>query len=200
MPLHHPKHRHHDDDLPSYRRSDDEAKPRRPYTPTVAASSSPASNRRLLLFFSGACRLVAAASLAFAVSSRRRPPPAQPPPVAFRCGRAEDSLRSFLAPASPPHRNYTAGDREKVLAIVGVHTELGSAACRAALRAKWLPQSCPGSSISDAYILLDCLISVAAAPAMLMLAASGCLCVSGMTLLVACRLGGRHHFSSTSFW
>ncbi|KAK3137301.1 hypothetical protein QOZ80_5BG0450550 [Eleusine coracana subsp. coracana] len=144
MPLHHPKHRHHDDDLPSYRRSDDEAKPRRPYAPTFT-SSSPTSTHRLLLLFSGACLLIAAASLAFAVSSRRRPPPPQPPPgVAFRCGRAEDSLRSFLAFSSSPHRNYTAGDREKVLAVVGVHTELGSAARRAALRATWFPPNPEG--------------------------------------------------------
>ncbi|TVU17061.1 hypothetical protein EJB05_33072, partial [Eragrostis curvula] len=144
MPLHHPKHRHHDDDLLPYRRSDDEAKPRRPYTPNFASSSSPASDRRLLLLFSGACLLIAVASLTFAVSSRRRPPPPQPPPVAFRCGRSEDSLRSFLASSSSPHHNYSSGNREKVLAVVGVHTELGSAARRAALRSTWFPPNPEG--------------------------------------------------------
>jgi hypothetical protein len=117
----------------------------------------------LPLLFSGACLLIAAASLSFAVSSRRRPRRPQPPSIAFRCGRAEDLLRSFLASASPPHRNYSTGDREKVLDSVVVHTELGSAARRAALhttgfppnpedivRFRTLPQSCAGSSISDA--------------------------------------------------
>jgi len=144
MPLHHPKHRHHDDDLLPYRRSDDEAKPRRPYTPTFP--SSPASANRLLLFFAVACLVLAAASFAFAVStSRNRQPLPQPPPtVAFRCGRAEDSLRSFLAASS--HGNFSAGDREKVLAVVGVHTEHGnfSAARRAALRATWFPPNPEG--------------------------------------------------------
>ncbi|CAL4895317.1 unnamed protein product [Urochloa decumbens] len=144
MPLHHPKHRHHDDDLLPYRRSDDEAKPRRPYTPTFAPSS-PGSANRLLVLFAGTCLILAAASFAFAVTvSRNRPPPPQPPPaVAFRCGPAEDSLRSFLA-SSSPGRNYSAGDREKVLAVVGVHTEHGSAARRAALRATWFPPNPEG--------------------------------------------------------
>ena len=120
MPLHHPKHRHHDDDLLPYRRSDDEAKPRRPYTPTFPSSSSPGS------------------------ASRSRPPPPRPPPAAaFRCGRAEDSLRSFLA-SSSPGRNYSAADRDKVLAVVGVYTEHGSAARRAALRATWFPPNPEG--------------------------------------------------------
>ncbi|CAD6334363.1 unnamed protein product [Miscanthus lutarioriparius] len=144
MPLHHPKHRHHDDDLLPYRRSDDEAKPRRPYTPTFP--SSPASANRRLLFFAVACLVLAAASFAFAVStSRNRQPLPQPPPtVAFRCGHAEDSLRSFLAASS--HGNFSAGDREKVLAVVGVHTEHGnfSAARRAALRATWFPPNPEG--------------------------------------------------------
>ncbi|EES19194.1 hypothetical protein BDA96_09G077800 [Sorghum bicolor] len=144
MPLHHPKHRHHDDDLLPYRRSDDEAKPRRPYTPTFP--SSPASANRLLLFFAVACLALAAASFAFAIStSRNRQPLPQPPPtVAFRCGRAEDSLRSFLAASS--HGNFSASDREKVLAVVGVHTEHGniSAARRAALRATWFPPNPEG--------------------------------------------------------
>ncbi|CAD6342938.1 unnamed protein product [Miscanthus lutarioriparius] len=144
MPLHHPKHRHHDDDLLPYRRSDDEAKPRRPYTPTFP--SSPSSANRRLLFFAVACLVLAAASFAFAVStSRNRQPLPQPPPtVAFRCGRAEDSLRSFLAASS--HGNFSAGDREKVLAVVGVHTEHGnfSAARRAALRATWFPPNPEG--------------------------------------------------------
>ncbi|XP_062230986.1 probable beta-1,3-galactosyltransferase 12 [Phragmites australis] len=150
MPLHHPKHRHRDDNLLPYRRDDDEAKPRRPYTPTAAPTTRPspssantsASAHRLLLLFAAACFLLAAASLAFAVSARRRPPPPQPPPIAFRCGRAEDSLRSFLASSS--HRNYSTGDREKVLAVVGVHTEVGSAARRAALRATWFPPNPEG--------------------------------------------------------
>uniref|UniRef100_A0A452Y6Q2 Hexosyltransferase n=1 Tax=Aegilops tauschii subsp. strangulata TaxID=200361 RepID=A0A452Y6Q2_AEGTS len=50
------------------------------------------------------------------------------------------SLRSFLASSG----NYSAGDREKVLAVVGVHTELGSAARRAALRATWFPPNPEG--------------------------------------------------------
>jgi hypothetical protein len=144
MPLHHPKHRHHDDDILPYRRADDEAKPRRPYTPTFS-SPSPGSANRLLVIFAATCLVVAAASFAFAVSaSRGRPPPPQPPPaVAFRCGPAEDSLRSFLA-SSSSGRNYSAGDREKVLAVVGVHTEHGSAARRAALRATWFPPNPEG--------------------------------------------------------
>ncbi|KAL6619593.1 hypothetical protein ACP70R_034732 [Stipagrostis hirtigluma subsp. patula] len=147
MPLHHPKHRHHDDDLLPYRRSDDEAKPRRPYTPTFpSAAASSASAHRLLVLFAAACLLLAVASLAFAVSARRRPPPPQPPPLAFRCGRAEDTLRSFLA-SSSSHHNHSAAGREKVLAIVGVHTELGSAARRAALRATWFPPNPEGISL-----------------------------------------------------
>ena len=145
MPLHHPKHRHHDDNLLPYRRSDDEAKPRRPYTPTFPSSSSPGSASRLLVLFAAVCLILAAASFAFAVSaSRSRPPPPRPPPAAaFRCGRAEDSLRSFLA-SSSPGRNYSAADRDKVLAVVGVYTEHGSAARRAALRATWFPPNPEG--------------------------------------------------------
>ncbi|KAL6624549.1 hypothetical protein ACP70R_031870 [Stipagrostis hirtigluma subsp. patula] len=144
MPLHHPKHRHHDDDLLPYRRSDDEAKPRRPYTPTFpSAAASSASAHRLLVLFAAACLLLAVASLAFAVSARRRPPP---PPLAFRCGRAEDTLRSFLA-SSSSHHNHSAAGREKVLAIVGVHTEVESAARRAALRATWFPPNPEGISL-----------------------------------------------------
>ena len=88
------------------------------------------------------CLLLAVASLSFALSVSRRPAPLQPAPasVAFRCGRVEDSLRSFLASS----RNYSAGDREKVLAVVGVHTDLGSAARRAALRATWFPPNPEG--------------------------------------------------------
>ncbi|KAF0926564.1 hypothetical protein E2562_026880 [Oryza meyeriana var. granulata] len=152
MPLHH--HRHHhaaaaDDVLPYHRSAvaDDEAKPRRPYSTFAsprAPSSVSASSHRLLLLLSVACLLVAAASLAFAFSARAHASHLQPPPaaaavattaVAFRCGRAEDSLRSFLASS----RNYSEEGREKVLAVVGVHTEIGSAARRAALRATWFP-------------------------------------------------------------
>ena len=145
MPLHHPKHRHHDDNLLPYRRSDDEAKPRRPYTPIFPSSSSPVSASRLLVLFAATCLILAAASFAFAVSaSRSRPPPPRPPPAAaFRCGRAEDSLRSFLA-SSSPGRNYSAADRDKVLAVVGVYTEHGSAARRAAVRATWFPPNPEG--------------------------------------------------------
>ncbi|KAL6864909.1 hypothetical protein ACP4OV_016060 [Aristida adscensionis] len=145
MPLHHPKHRHHDDDLLPYRRTDDEAKPRRPYTPTFpSAAASSASAHRLLVLAAAACLLLAAASLAFAVSAARRPPPPPPPPLAFRCGRAEDTLRTFLASSSSSRGNHSAADREKVLAVVGVHTELGSAARRAALRATWFPPNPEG--------------------------------------------------------
>uniref|UniRef100_A0ACD5TK98 Uncharacterized protein n=1 Tax=Avena sativa TaxID=4498 RepID=A0ACD5TK98_AVESA len=146
MPLHHPKHRHHhDEDVLPYHRSDDEAKPRRPYAPSSFPSSpaSAASPHRLLILFAVVCLLLAVVSLSFAVSVSRRPAPLQPPPVAsvaFRCGRVEDSLRSFLASS----RNYSAGDREKVLAVVGVHTELGSADLRAALRATWFPPNPEG--------------------------------------------------------
>ncbi|VAH15359.1 unnamed protein product [Triticum turgidum subsp. durum] len=145
MPLHHPKHRHHhNEDVLPYHRSDDEAKPRRPYVPSSFPSSpaSAAPPHRFLLLFAVVCLLLAVASLSFAVSVSRRPVPLQSPPdsVAFRCGRAEDSLRSFLASSG----NYSAGDREKVLAVVGVHTELGSAARRAALRATWFPPNPEG--------------------------------------------------------
>uniref|UniRef100_A0A0D9WDP9 Hexosyltransferase n=1 Tax=Leersia perrieri TaxID=77586 RepID=A0A0D9WDP9_9ORYZ len=154
MPLHH--HRHHHAAAASIAvavADDDEAKPRRPYSSTFASprapiSSSSASTHRLLLLFSLTCLLIAAASLAFAFSaSRRRPPPpsaagAETAAVAFRCGRAEDTLRAFLA--SSPRRNESAAGREKVLAVVGVHTEIGSAARRAALRATWFPPNPEG--------------------------------------------------------
>uniref|UniRef100_A0A0D9ZVF0 Hexosyltransferase n=1 Tax=Oryza glumipatula TaxID=40148 RepID=A0A0D9ZVF0_9ORYZ len=155
MPLHHHRHHHHaaavavvvaDDD--------DEAKPRRPYStfaspraPTSAFSAA-FSTHRLLVLFSVACLLVAAASLAFAFSARAAT--LQPAPlaavaeatakVAFRCGRAEDTLRAFLASSSGNYSSAAEGrEREKVLAVVGVHTEIGSAARRAALRATWFP-------------------------------------------------------------
>ncbi|KAG8067435.1 hypothetical protein GUJ93_ZPchr0005g15252 [Zizania palustris] len=153
MPLLRHHHHHADDVLPYHRAvavnvaDDDEAKPRRPYSsfpspraPSSSSSSCLASANRLLLLFALACLLVAVASLAFAFSARagaarRHQPPPAATSVAFRCGRAEDSLRSFLVSS----RNYTAGEREKVLAVVGVHTEIGSAARRAALRATWFP-------------------------------------------------------------
>ncbi|KAG8047985.1 hypothetical protein GUJ93_ZPchr0008g14075 [Zizania palustris] len=98
----------------------------------------PPSSVLFLLLFALTCLLVTVASLAFAFSARagtarRHQPSPAATSVAFRCGHAEDSLRSFLASS----RNYTAGERENVLTVVGIHTEIGSAARRAALRATW---------------------------------------------------------------
>jgi hypothetical protein len=155
MPLHHHRHHHHSAAVAvAVADDDDEAKPRRPYStfaspraPTSAFSAA-FSTHRLLVLFSVACLLVAAASLAFAFSARAAT--LQPPPlaavaeatakVAFRCGRAEDTLRAFLASSSGNYSSAAEGrEREKVLAVVGVHTEIGSAARRAALRATWFP-------------------------------------------------------------
>jgi hypothetical protein len=155
MPLHHHRHHHHSAAVAvAVADDDDEAKPRRPYStfaspraPTSAFSAA-FSTHRLLVLFSVACLLVAAASLAFAFSARAAT--LQPPPlaavaeatakVAFRCGRAEDTLRAFLASTSGNNSTAAEGrEREKVLAVVGVHTEIGSAARRAALRATWFP-------------------------------------------------------------
>jgi hypothetical protein len=165
MPFHHRKHRHHDDDLPSYRRSDDEAKPCAALTPRPSPHPPPQAPTAAC---SSSSRVPASSSLPPHSHSPYPPTGAhrhrsRRPLPAFRCGRAEDSLHSFIASASPPHRNHSAGDREKVLAVVGVHTELGSTARRAALRSTWfppnpkgivrfrtLPKSCAGSSISDA--------------------------------------------------
>ncbi|KAL5231709.1 hypothetical protein ABZP36_030485 [Zizania latifolia] len=158
MPLHHHRHHHADDVLPYHSAvaDDDEAKPRRPYSSFASprapsSSSSSASANRFLLLFALACLLITAVSLAFAFSARaaaaarlhQQPhaaATAAAAAVAFRCGRAEDSLRSFLA-ASP---NYSAEERKKVLAVVGVHTEIGSTARRAALRATWFPSNPEG--------------------------------------------------------
>uniref|UniRef100_A0A0E0KZJ2 Hexosyltransferase n=1 Tax=Oryza punctata TaxID=4537 RepID=A0A0E0KZJ2_ORYPU len=147
MPLHH--HRHHHAAVAVAVADDDEAKPRRPYSTFAsprAPSSSAASTHRLLALFSVACLLVAAASLAFAFSARaatlQPPPPAAAEAttkLAFRCSGAEDTLRAFLATSSGKNYSAAAEGREKVLAVVGVHTEIGSAARRAALRATWFP-------------------------------------------------------------
>uniref|UniRef100_A0A0E0HAT7 Hexosyltransferase n=1 Tax=Oryza nivara TaxID=4536 RepID=A0A0E0HAT7_ORYNI len=155
MPLHHHRHHHHAAAVAvAVADDDDEAKPRRPYStfasPRAPTSAAAFSTHRLLVLFSVACLLVAAASLAFAFSARaatlqqqQQPHPAAAEAtakVAFRCGRAEDTLRAFLASSSGNYSSAAVGrEREKVLAVVGVHTEIGSAARRAALRATWFP-------------------------------------------------------------
>lgn len=155
MPLHHHRHHHHSAAVAvAVADDDDEAKPRRPYStfasPRAPTSAAAFSTHRLLVLFSVACLLVAAASLAFAFSARaatlqqqQQPHPAAAEAtakVAFRCGRAEDTLRAFLASSSGNYSSAAVGrEREKVLAVVGVHTEIGSAARRAALRATWFP-------------------------------------------------------------
>ncbi|KAJ6819236.1 putative beta-1,3-galactosyltransferase 12 [Iris pallida] len=111
---------------------DDKSKKPRPF-PSSRTTELPSPPSPLLIVFSVACLLVGAAGVWFAAVEIRRPPRTV---SVFRCGRAEDALRTF--------RSRSAGDdgladRPKLLGLVGVQTGFGSADRRAVLRSTWFP-------------------------------------------------------------
>lgn len=97
-------------------------------------SHSSFPSRGFLLLFSGVSLLLAVSSLIYAFSAS--PPPTKTVKV-YRCGRAEDSLRTHLSSST----GVEAAARPKVVGLVGVQTGFGSASAgkRAALRSTWFP-------------------------------------------------------------
>ncbi|XP_072979355.1 probable beta-1,3-galactosyltransferase 12 [Typha angustifolia] len=126
----------------SYAIDDDDGKGKKTRAYSALSSSFSSSSRLLLLLFAAACLLVGAGGIAFALSALRRPPRIV---TVVRCGRSEDSLRTFrsksLAAASggAASSGGVAVARPKVLGFVGVQTGFGSADRRAALRSTWFP-------------------------------------------------------------
>ncbi|MQM03225.1 hypothetical protein Taro_036004 [Colocasia esculenta] len=110
------------------------------------AFAPPAPPRRvsLALAFSALCFLVGVAGLGFAAYALLRPPRLVP---VFRCGRAEDTLRTFRSKYLVGGGEAAAGlvaPRPKLLGLVGVQTGFASAGRRAALRSTWFPSD-PGA-------------------------------------------------------
>ncbi|XP_020097629.1 probable beta-1,3-galactosyltransferase 12 [Ananas comosus] len=114
---------------------DDKSKRPKPYPSSFAARRLPLS-LPLLLLLSAACLLVGAAAIALSAAALRRPPRTV---TVFRCGRAEDALRTFRSAAGD-----AAAARPKVLGFVGVQTGFGSADRRNALRSTWFPPNPDG--------------------------------------------------------
>lgn len=123
-------------------------KPHLHHHPQSHSSSFP--SRRFLLVFSGVSLLLAVSSLLYAFSAS--PPPPKTVTV-YRCGRAEDSLRTHLSSST----GVEAAARPKVVGLVGVQTGFGSTSAdkRAALRSTWFPSDPDGlvrSEIADLVI------------------------------------------------
>ncbi|KAG6508376.1 probable beta-1,3-galactosyltransferase 12 [Zingiber officinale] len=123
-----------------------------PYKPPLfLPTSSTGPSRRivaLVLIIAAACVVIGVSGIAFAAAALRRPPRIV---TVFRCGRAEDTLRTFRSKslAAAGREEEVVAQRPKVLAVVGVYTGFWAADRRAALRATWFP------SDSDALRRLD---------------------------------------------
>uniref|UniRef100_A0A1D1XFV3 Hexosyltransferase n=1 Tax=Anthurium amnicola TaxID=1678845 RepID=A0A1D1XFV3_9ARAE len=121
-------------DVPLPYSKDDKGRKPRPYAPPQPPRrASPA------LAFSAVCFLVGVAGLAFASYALLRPPRTVP---VFRCGRAEDTFRTFRSKSLAGGGGDEAGlvvPRPKLLGFVGVQTGFSSAGRRAALRTTWFP-------------------------------------------------------------
>lgn len=117
--------------------------------------SSPHPPRRALLILvilSAVCLIVGIAGIAFAAAAIRRPPRIV---TVFRCGRAEDTLRTFrsksLAATGRPEEGVAA--RPKVIGVVGVLTGFSSSDRRAALRYTWFPRDPDALSRWDLFLI-----------------------------------------------
>ncbi|WOL14133.1 putative beta-1,3-galactosyltransferase 12 [Canna indica] len=138
-----------------YDDDDDLLKKRRKPPPKTASaflpSNSPLSSNCILivlLLLSAVCLIVGISGIAFATAALRRPPRIV---TVFRCGRAEDTLRTFRSKslAAAGREDEGGAARPKVLGVVGVFTQFSAADRRAALRGTWFP------SDSDALSRLD---------------------------------------------
>ncbi|CAL9117853.1 unnamed protein product [Musa textilis] len=140
MPQHHHSTPYFDDD-------DDEEliKKRRKPPPRPSPFLTPSSPHLprcalpILVILSAVCLIVGIAGIAFAAAAIRRPPRIV---TVFRCGRAEDTLRTFrsksLAATGRPEEGVAA--RPRVIGVVGVLTGFSSSDRRAALRDTWFPR------------------------------------------------------------
>ena len=100
-------------------------------------STSTANARIPLLVFCFVSLTVGLAGIIFAASALRRP---RPLPV-FRCGRTQDTFRSFYSLSNPQPDIL---DRPKVLGFVGIQTGFSSANRRSAVRSTWFPSDPDG--------------------------------------------------------
>lgn len=112
-----------------------------PKAPVFLPTSSTGTSRRILvlvLIIAAACVAVGVSGIAFAAAALRRPPRIV---TVFRCGRAEDTLRTFRSKslAAAGREEEVVAQRPKVLAVVGVYTGFSAADRRAALRGTWFP-------------------------------------------------------------
>ncbi|KAJ1687610.1 hypothetical protein LUZ63_019000 [Rhynchospora breviuscula] len=110
----------------------DKSKRLKPYSHSNPHSHSSFPSRRFLLLFSSFSLLLSVFSISYAVSASRRPTKTY---TVYRCGRAEDSLRTYRANSA----GVDAAARPKVVGLVGVQTGFGSADRRAVLRSTWFP-------------------------------------------------------------
>ncbi|KAI0491946.1 hypothetical protein KFK09_026209 [Dendrobium nobile] len=105
-----------------------------------AAPNPTSLSRRVyaLLILSAFFLAAGLGGIAFTAASLRRPPRTV---TVFRCGRAEDSLRTYRSKVLG-EEGLTA--RPKILGFVGVQTGFSSQDRRAALRNTWFPASTEG--------------------------------------------------------
>ncbi|KAJ3694085.1 hypothetical protein LUZ60_009565 [Juncus effusus] len=130
----------HSHQLPYYDDDDAGDKSKRPKSHHHHHLSNSAFPSRLTLYlFSSFCLLIAISSVAFSFYAGKKPAKVV---TVYRCGRAEDALRT--------HRSRAAGveadARPKVVGVVGVQTGFGSGGIerRVALRNTWFPRDPDG--------------------------------------------------------
>lgn len=113
----------------------------------AAAPVYTALSRRViaLLLISVLCLVVGLGGIAFTAANLRRAPRTI---TVFRCGRAEDSLRTYRS-KSLAGEDLTA--RPKILGFVGVQTGFSSRDRRGALRSTWFPANPEGLMRSPCY-------------------------------------------------
>ncbi|XP_058069020.1 probable beta-1,3-galactosyltransferase 12 isoform X2 [Magnolia sinica] len=104
----------------------------------------PAFRIPIPIIFSVICFLFGISGIFFSVFAVVRP---KPLPV-FRCGRIEDTLRTFHRLSNSQRSDGNDGnvlvDRPKLLGFVGIQTGFSSADRRAALRSTWFPSDTDG--------------------------------------------------------
>lgn len=104
---------------------------------SVTSQSRPSLS---IIVFSAVCFAFGIGGVLFAVTARTRH---KPLPV-FRCGRSQDTFRSFYQSSSSRKLGGDGGggaviDRPKLLGFVGIQTGFSSGHRRAALRSTWFP-------------------------------------------------------------